>query len=517
MGFDMEDTESRGATRPSPPARSRHHSSAPAETLFSVSAAADILHAVGFWLAGAVALVSPWLFASWEMWWFWLVCVVLCAALAASGAATVLDEAFLRPNHRLEPHHRHVPARAVAFLASCVPFLAYALARAARPSGGGSPLVAMEGERSLLLFLTPLALSLVHLLSSRTVWRARLVRLLMVDFVLVCACAAITHFANNDMQILWVAANDFHYVGRASAPYYCPNHFVDFAGAGLLVFLATALTPRIRIRTLLPVLLGAAFCGWAAFLSLSRGGLASIAATLFIGVPLFGFLTRPVWVRCLCAALVVAAVAGAVTLVRTTDNPLVERFSGSPLWKAWVASENSSEFFDKFKDVFWFQFDRGQYIGSAIRAWKSNPVWGIGPGQHSNRWAQFEASEDGVRPTRADLSDMVLPRQRGYFKHLYEVHSDWMQLLEEYGIVGFALFLVPAIFLAMTLYHRIRTCSDGDARTIDRALPLGTLLVFLMLVLHCTFDFSLQLPATVWLFATLASISVLSEGEAVAA
>jgi len=512
----MEDRETSAAQEAKPSGRRRHHSSEPGESRFAAAAVSDALHAVGFWLAGAVALVSPWLFASWEMWWFWSVCTVLCVALAASGAATMLDEAYLRPNHQLDPHHRHVPARAVAFLASCAPFLVYALARAAHPSGRGSPIVAMESERSLLLFFTPLALGLVHLLSSRTVWRARLVRLLMADFVLVCACAVATHFANGDTQILWVAANDFHYVGRASAPYYCPNHFVDFAGAGMFVFLATALTPRVRLRTLLPALLGAAFCGWAAFLSLSRGGIASIAATLFLGVPLFAFLTRPAWVRALCAALVVAVVACGVTLVRTTDNALVERYSGNSVWKAWVSSENTSEFLDKFKDAFWFGFDRGQYIGSALRAWKSNPVWGIGPGQHSNRWAQFEASEDGVRPTLPDLSDMKLPRQRGYSKHLYEVHSDWTQLLEEYGIVGFALFLVPAICLALTLYHRIRTCSDGDARTIDRALPLGTLLVFFMLALHCVFDFSLQLPATVWLFATLASISVLSEGEAVA-
>lgn len=477
---------------------------------------ADALHATGFWLAGAVALVSPWLFASWEMWWFWSVCTVLCVALAASGAAAVLDEAVLRPNHWLERHHRHVPSRAVAFLALCVPFCVYAVARCAYPSGRGSPIVGMDRERSLLLFATPLALSLVHLVSSRTAWRSRLLRLLLVDFVLVCLCAVVTHYATNDTRILWVAANDFQYAGRASAPYYCPNHFVDFAGAGMLVFLSAALTPRVKFRTLLPSLLGAAFCGFAAFLSLSRGGVAAILAALFFGVPLFGFLSRPVWARVLFASAAVAVAVGAGAAVRYTDNPLMGRMSGHPLWKAWEESGTLPEFSERAGDVFWYGFDRGQYIGSALRAWKSNPFWGIGPGQHSSRWAEFEASSDGVRPTLPDLSDMVRPRQRGYFKHLYEVHSDWTQLLEEYGIAGFVLFLVPCVFLAATLYHRIRICAAGSARTIDRALPLGALLVMLMLAFHCVFDFSLQLPATVWLFATLSSIAVLSEGDAVA-
>lgn len=484
------------------------------EPVNAAEATAEALHCAAFFLAGAVAVVSPWLFASWEMWWFWTVTTVLCAALGCSGIATLIEEAHLRPNGLLKPHHRHVPSRAVVLLALCAPFLAYALLRCLGPSGPGSPMVAMERERSLALFFTPVGIALVHLLSSRTRWRAKLLRFLAADFVLVGVCAAVNHFATNDMQILWVAANDFHYAGRASAPFYCPNHFADYVFFGVLVMLGTAVTPRIRFKTLVAVLAGAAFLTASGFLSLSRGGLASLVAAAVAGIPLFGFRTRPVWARIVLGALVAAVSAGGVLAARYTDNPLMGRLKSHPLWKAWTEAENPAEFGKKFSDVFWHDFDRGQYVGAALRAWKSNPVFGIGPGQHSNRWAEFEASEDGKRPSLPDRSDMVFPRQRGYGKHLYEVHSDWTQLLEEYGIAGFALFLVPFFGVGTVLAKRIKPCANGDARTLDRALPLGTMLCFLMLAFHSTFDFSLQIPAITWTFATLVSLSVLSEGEA---
>ncbi|MBQ7667594.1 MAG: O-antigen ligase family protein [Kiritimatiellae bacterium] len=478
------------------------------------SALASWLHLAGFSAAAFVAVASPWFFSAWEMWWFWSMSAVLCVALICSGAATVLDEAVLRPSGLLEPHHRHVPTRAVVLLALCVPFLAYAALRGGFPSGAGSPLVAMERERSLMLFFTPIALALVHLLSSRTRWRAVLLRILLWNFVLVCICAVATHFANNDTQILWVAANDFTYVGRASAPFYCPNHFVDFAAFGFFAMLSVALTPRVKLRTFLPVVAGAAFCAISAFLSLSRGGVAAMFAAFAVGVPALAFLPRRRWVALVAGPVAVLAIAGGIAAVRYTDNPLMDRVVHHSLWKTFENAESFEDFSKEFSDVFWYKFDRGQYIGSALRAWKSNPVWGIGPGQHSNRWAQFEASSDGVRPTLPDLSDMVRPRHAGYEKHLYEVHSDWTQLLEEYGIVGVVLFLVPAVGLMVVLVRRIRPCAAGDARSIDRSVALAASMCFLMLCFHCAFDFSLQIPAITWLFATLCSLAVLSEGEA---
>ncbi|MBQ6102059.1 MAG: O-antigen ligase family protein, partial [Kiritimatiellae bacterium] len=194
-------------------------------------------------------------------------------------------------------------------------------------------------------------------------------------------------------------------------------------------------------------------------------------------------------------------------------NPLMNRVAGHALWKAWAGAENGAAFRAKLHDAFWYSFDRGQYIGSALRAWKSNPVWGIGPGQHSNRWAEFEATPDGVRPDPDGPADAFKrPRQRDYSKHLYEVHSDWTQLLEEYGLAGLVLFLLPAGAVMWILADRQRSVAEGDGPALARALPLGALLYCIVLILHSFGDFSLQMPSIVWLFSFVLSCAVLENG-----
>ena len=194
-------------------------------------------------------------------------------------------------------------------------------------------------------------------------------------------------------------------------------------------------------------------------------------------------------------------------------NPLMNRVASHPIWKALAGAPDGAAFREKLHDAFWYSFDRGQYIGSALRAWRSNPVWGIGPGQHSNRWAEFEASPDGVRPDPDGPADaFTRPRQRDYSKHLYEVHSDWTQLLEEYGLAGLALFLLPLGGVLWILYDRQRSVAAGDGPALARALPLGALLYCIVLILHSFGDFSLQMPSIVWLFAFVLSSAVLENG-----
>ncbi|MBO7223942.1 MAG: O-antigen ligase family protein, partial [Kiritimatiellae bacterium] len=119
---------------------------------------------------------------------------------------------------------------------------------------------------------------------------------------------------------------------------------------------------------------------------------------------------------------------------------------------------------ERFHDTFWYGFDRGTYIGAALRAWESSPVLGIGPGQHSSRWGEFAATPDGTRdPYKA-------PRLRNDGYHLYEVHSDWTQLLEEYGIVGVVLFIIPMVTIIGGLINAkrqalkdLKTHSEGHS------------------------------------------------------
>ena len=566
------------------------------------------------------------------MWWFWPMALLVFLACLLCGAGALVESALL-PRGAPRAPHRHMPLRALAALALCVPFLLYASVRALFPSGPGSPLVAMECERSLLLFFTPVALALVTLLSSRPAWRHRL---LWCAFGVAAAVSAIglwSHFATGDTQVLWSKGVDFAYNGRLSGTFFCPNHYSAYANLFVCLLLAAALTPRVARWKAALFALGAAALLVPDFLTLSRGGLASLALGLAVGVPVFGLRGRSPWRRAAAAAAVVALVAAAalgaryassvesfapgevpsvrfektrpaeleyadgrtarvrvagfdnakfhvfeegaekrvsiptgqvsrvvfapraaglsegrkmgdcLRLERTRAlarggertvrrdcygdvlrweggvwtervcNPLMNRAAPHPLWRAWAGAEGGAAFREKLHDAFWYSFDRGQYIGSALRAWKSNPVWGIGPGQHSNRWAEFEATPDGVRPAPDGPADaFTRPRQRDYSKHLYEVHSDWTQLLEEFGVVGLALFLLPVGAVMWILYDRQRSVAAGDGPALARSLPLGALLYCIVLVLHSFGDFSLQMPSIVWLFAFVLSCAVLENG-----
>ena len=710
---------------------------------FSILAIAmEWLHRLSFLSTGAAVLLSPWAFASVERWWFWPMFGLFALSFLLTGAACLLDTSILSHS---EPriHHRHMPLRAFVALGLCLPFAAYLLGRLCFPSGPNSPMVAMEAERSALLMLTPVGIGLVQLLSSRPRWRHTLLWLLLADIAIAAVYGLVNHFLTDDTQILWVAANDFNYRGRLSGPFYCPNHWSAWVGAGICLLLGAACTAGVRWWKALLFAVAAAALLPADFLSLSRGGVASLVVAVALVLPFLSFRGRAVWKRAIAAAVVVAAVVagalyarygriepsvpvGRVASIRFVDpwralivapdgtpvpadvfayedggfkfrdeagvarfaptnlvksvsfrleerlrpalrapakpgfarlsaevsadpdkafgsrrtiggctlrcdparvakdgllevrdaatgetapfrfratpalarvlaeepllaegravpcalsfrldrdpaapsaalatveradlrdasgatlrtpagpkpdeivftsetkipaevlgyangrlryasaNPLMRRLSTHPLWRAWEESWSVGEFRARLADAFWHQFDRGIYIASALRAWRSNPVWGIGPGQHSNRWAEFAATPDGVVPQKEDWSDLRRPRQINDEFHLYEVHSDWTQLLEEFGIVGLALFLIPVVGVVAILVSRQRRVAEGDASALARSLPLGALLCVVMIALQSFGDFSLQTPAVVWTLSFVVSAAILESGQ----
>lgn len=585
---------------------------------------ADFFHGIAFCCVSAVVLVSPWLFASKELWWFWTMVAVLSLGCLFSGAASLVETAFLRAQDS-PVRRRRLPARVFAALALCAPFLLYAAVRAQFPSAPGFPLVRMEAVRSVLLYFTPIALALVLALSSRRRGRAVLLRLFLLDTFVLAGYGFWNHFHSNDMNVLWVVPNEFYdftYAGRISASFYCPNHFVAWLDIAICVLLAGALSRGARRRERLLCAAGALLLLPVDLLTLSRGGVGALFAGLFLLVPTLGLRGRRPLVRILSAAVVVAAVAGAAYAVRyaawtrelplgeiesvsfrpertavaddgsektvvsfgkdgfrvrgadrkvsavpaadllpvrflpspaatneagrfktqvrvkktrRTDyaepleiradgtllyrayNPLMNRMKGHPFWNTWEslgtdasAAGGPRSAWELAKETFWYRFDRGLYLGIALRAWRSNPVWGIGPGQNQHRSPQFAATDDGVRAEPGRPGSLKKPRLLNDYFHLYEVHGDWVQLLEEYGIVGFALFFVAFAGIAVLLVRRQGEMADADAPALDRALPLGVLLAGGVLSIQCLLDFSMQMPCIVWLFGFLVSSAILA-------
>jgi O-antigen ligase len=156
-----------------------------------------------------------------------------------------------------------------------------------------------------------------------------------------------------------------------------------------------------------------------------------------------------------------------------------------------------------------------QMAAAALRAWKTAPWFGIGPGMHQNLWPHFAATPDGDRATRR------WPTHPNFAYHSYEVHSDWVQLLEEYGAAGFALFLLAAAacfgLLARDLRGQSRQLLENRWRCRgDEPHPfvLSALLAMVCMGFHSLGDFNLQIPATTWLLAAVLGIAGAHLGEA---
>jgi O-antigen ligase len=173
-----------------------------------------------------------------------------------------------------------------------------------------------------------------------------------------------------------------------------------------------------------------------------------------------------------------------------------------------AAAFRGGDYVERFKQYPWKRIqasDRYQMAAAALRAWRTvSPVFGIGPGMHQNLWPHFAASPDG------DREKGKWPTHPNNTFHSYEVHSDWTQLLEEYGAVGLALFLAAAggglavllkgRALALT---RMRRCGEPTPYywQIQGAIFAAAAMAF-----HSIGDFNLQMPATVWMLAAIVSM-----------
>ena len=474
------------------------------------------MHAAAFVCALLNIVLSPWCFGAWEMWWFWPMAALLFAGCLFAGTGTLLET--LSRNDDGAPRVGRIPLGAAALVSAIafIPFLAYAIARSRFPSAPGLPLVTMEAERSLLLFFTPAALALIMALSFTRRRLAAMAWIVFANIAVIAVYAVAGKYAGKVDYVLWVLS-PWTYGGRAKAVFFCPNHLSAFMNLGICLALALVFAPRTSWRVKAFAVAAAVAMAWADFLTLSRGGLASILLGLLVGLPTLAMRGRRLWARLLAPVLLAGAIAGAVFAIWRLPNPLMDRISGHGLYKTVVSTWGTPEWKTRVHDSFWYGFDRGTYIQSALRAWKSNPVWGIGPGQHSNRWQEFNASDPGVRPVDGNPATMKRPRYVNNEQHLYEVHSDWTQLLEEYGLVGLALFAFPMLTLFVVLcLAQSRMNEDAlqsggaSSPAILRAMPLAALLAFIAMAIHSLGDFSFQMPSITWLFAFMAAAGVLA-------
>jgi O-antigen ligase len=153
------------------------------------------------------------------------------------------------------------------------------------------------------------------------------------------------------------------------------------------------------------------------------------------------------------------------------------------------------------------QTSRYHMYSAAYRAWRDNPVTGIGPGMHPHMWPRYAASPDGDRDTG------IWPTFTNTRNYSYKVHSDWLQLLEEYGIIGFIFMLITTGALFIMLQKALTQSTDLKTSPIAFTPPLAALLALAAMVFHSLGDFNLQIPAIGWTLAALIGMGLSRQTE----
>jgi O-antigen ligase len=432
----------------------------------------SVLEGLTFGLVALVVLAAPWFFGVWEMWWFWPFAVGLFLATGCFAARLMLSA---RLGVRRLPFSR--TSRLV--IAATLPFLVYALVRALQAD------VRMDAERSFLLHLTAFLIGLTIVLGVREGWRRVLFLAIAVNFLLLGIYGVANDLLAGNAHVLWRPGYAQYQEGfpRATGSYFCPDHFAGLMELGLAVAGAALLqrqsTWRLRLG-MLP-LAGVALAG--IILSKSRG--AGLVTSIMLALTMWWATAAwPPRTRWISRGAGLALLALVITLFAVFGGHYMKRFKSYP----WDRLEVS---------------DRYQMSAAAVRGWLSAPVWGIGPGMHQNLWPHFAPSSDG------DRERGIRPRFLNNTYHSFEAHNDWVQLLEEYGAVGVALFLLATGTTAGVLYRgwRRRARSGGDGSSRDWPILAG-LLAAAAMAGHSIGDFNLQIPATTWVLAALVGLAL---------
>jgi O-antigen ligase len=260
------------------------------------------------------------------------------------------------------------------------------------------------------------------------------------------------------------------YAHRGSGTYISPNHMAGFLE--MLLPLGLALLLASRIKPLAKVLVGyASFSILAGIaVSLSKGAWGATAAALLV---FFGVLALHRTHRLPALALLVVLVVGGYFVIPRTQlvRDRVHQYM-SP----------SGQVNDDMRFAIW---------GAAVKVWKTDPWWGVGPNLFNTRFPEYRPIDVQRQPER--------------------VHNDYLNTLVDWGVVG----SVPvAIALALLAWGVIRTWpfvrgSSSDLvskRSNKFSLVLGASVGLLAMLLHSVVDFNLHIPANAIVAVTLIAI-----------
>lgn len=252
--------------------------------------------------------------------------------------------------------------------------------------------------------------------------------------------------------------------GWVYGPYVNHNHYaglMEMLTPFLLVLAASRFT---RGRRKLIVGGIASLMAGTIFLSGSRGGMLafSLQAVLLV------VLLRPRqdnWKQHAILGVCVALVIG--FLVWVGGNEFTKRLAS-------IQSETQQELSGGTR----ISIDR-----DCLRMWWARPILGWGLGSFPTAYPQF----------------------RSFFTAFFvnEAHNDYLQLLTETGLAGFAI----AIWFLVITFRRAWAKLDNWTENVNGSLTVAALLGCVGILVHSFLDFNLQIPANAALFYVLCAVA----------
>lgn len=262
-------------------------------------------------------------------------------------------------------------------------------------------------------------------------------------------------------------------------PFVNHNHFAGYME--LLIPVPIGLIITRAVRPELRVLYGfaAMVMGVAAVLSLSRGGIISVAAALafltLMSARLPKLQRRETSRRRLPGFAYKAAVVMVITLLIAAG---IFWIGADPVINRVTQGQHASG--DTQPQT--FLSNRGWVWRDTAAMIRANPVLGVGLGAYETAFSIYSRSDGSLRVPQS--------------------HNDYLQIVADCGVVGglIALWFIVLIFRAVARGTRSR-----DPLYAGLALGSGAG-IFAMLV-HSLFDFNLQLPSNALLFLLLSAIA----------
>jgi len=286
----------------------------------------------------------------------------------------------------------------------------------------------------------------------------------------------VQHFTWNG-RFFWLRPTE---VTSPFGPFANHNHFAGYME--LLIPVPIALIVSRAVRAELRVLFGfaAVMMALAAVLSLSRGGMISIAAGLMFLVLMSAWLTRrpgqtsgkrgiPQLASQVAVVVAIVAVISAGILWIGADPVINRVIQGQP-------SSGGSP-----KETFFSS--RGWVWRDTFTMIRANPLLGVGLGAYETAFSIYTKSDGSLRVPQA--------------------HNDYLQVVADCGVVG---GLIALWFIALVFRAVARGARSRDPLYAGLALGAGAG-IFAMLV-HSLFDFNLQLPSNALLFLLLSAVAV---------